>query len=832
MNIINLKIIFRNIVKQKLSNILSILVLTAGMASFMLIFFYIRYEKGFDQSWNDADQIYRVTLNKTLANGSISKTANNYSALGWVMADEIPGVKYSTCLWEDKVMAFTHENFIPDAHFFWGDKSFFKVFNRPFIVGDSQNPFPTKQSIVISESAAKQLFGNDNPLEKRFKLNEGWEFIVSGVFADFPEDSHLKIDILATFDELFYYMNHFDNSTSSLTIDPSVQSSMPDPSQSWLWNNPKAYTYAKLKDGVLLKDVTSGFNNIYQKYTANLLASGQKSEFVMQPVSSIHTGVNLQNELSTTIDSRTISALWVVALLALIMSWIIFINFQITQTVERAKEIGLKKVFGIVPSDLSMQIMIQSILINAIGMILAFGIFFIIRKPMSNYIGLQHLIPIERINLFGFILIFLFGSILSGLYPALMLIPRKAQQLLSKNFTQKNDGFRFRRTLIIFQFAASIGLLIATTAIVQQVSFMKNKDIGLSINQTAYSYTPMSAIKKLGSAEKLNAFLEEVSRLAFVKGTTLSSSIPGKVINYHSNKIFSVDEPEKAGLIYGLLSVDSHFAQVYNPKLLTGRMFADEDKPGSNLLVINREACNKLGFELPNAAIDKFINVSVNDYINIENTTYQVCGVVENFHQESPRKVIEPLLIINDLLWKYDVGFISVAFNQQVGSSIMAELKEIWSHFYPSDPFEFNYTKDTYQLQMKADEKLAGLFSIYTVLSVLLAALGLLGLASNTIKKRVKEIGIRKVNGARISEVLFLLNKSFVVWIFVAFVIAVPVSGYAMHKWLEDFAYKTELSWWIFALAGLLALLITLITVSWQSWRTATRNPVEALRYE
>lgn len=832
MNTTNLKIILRSIRKQKFSNLLSILVLTVGMASFMLIFFYIRYENSFDQSWNDSGQIYRVALYKTLSNGSQSKTATNYSGLGWVMADEIPGVEYSTSLWEDHVMAYTPENFIQDARLYWSDTSFFKVFDRPFLLGDLRNPFPTIQSMVISESAARRLFGSGNPMGQRFKFNEGWEFIVSGVFADFPQNSHLKVDFLGTCNELFYYINHYDNATSSLKFDPSVKSSLPNPSESWLWDNPEAFTYVKLKEGSSLANVTENFDLIYQKYTSHLLASGQKSEFIMQPVSSIHTGSNLEHELSVNTDSKTISALWVVAILALVMSWIIFINFQITQSVERAKEMGLKKVVGARSADLSLQIVLQSVLINGISMVLAFNIFFFLRKSLSAYLGLSHLISVTPISLFEFAVVFLGGAVLSGLYPAFILIPRKAQLLLSKNFIQKNDGFGLRRALIVFQFAASIGLLIATSVIVRQVSFMKNKDIGLSIGQTVYSYTPMSIIKKEGFEEKLKAFMEEANRLPGIKSTTLSSSIPGKGINIHSNLIFSADAPEKTGSKYGLLSIDAYFDKVYQPRLLSGRLFTEEDKTGGDLLVVNREACRQLGYKSPEAAIGKFVNVSVNDYISIDKAIYRICGVVENFHQESPRKVVEPLLMINDLRWKYHVGFISVAFDQRAASNILSTLKGKWEQFFPSDPFKFQFTDENYQLQMKADEKLAGLFSLYTGLSVLLATLGLLGLASNATHKRVKEIGVRKVNGARISEILILLNKDFLLWVLLAFVVAVPVSAYAMHFWLENFAYKTDLSWWIFALAGLLSLGIALITVSWQSWKAATRNPVEALRYE
>ena len=832
MNSINMKILARNLKKRSVPNLLSIAVLTIGMASFLLIFFYIRYEKGFDQSWAGAERIYRITLNKTLPDGTVSKTATNYSALGWVLPGEIPGVESSTCLWEDKIMAYTTDHFMPDVRFFWGDSAVFTIFNQPFLSGDAKRPFPTINSMVISESAALQLYGSKDALGKTFKINEGWEFTVSGVFADFPENSHMKFDIVGTCEQLFYYMRNYDYANSVLRQPESSAPSLPAPSASWLWSNASAYTYAKLKAGVTPAEVTSGFDNVYKKYTSHLLSSGQKSEFVMQPVAAIHTGPALEQEWSATIDSKTIAALWIVAILALLMSWVIFVNFQITQSIERAREFGMKKVIGARPADLTFQLLFHSVFINVVSLGLALAFVFILRQPLSNFLGLKNLLPIDFQSLMVFSVVFLAGSVVSGLYPAVILVPRNARLLLAKNFVQNNDGFGLRRSLIVFQFAASIGLLIATFGIVRQVSYMKNKDIGLSIQQTAYSYIPLSDLKKPGAAQKLRAFLDGINQMPEVKSSTLTSSIPGKAINIHSNQVFPVDSPTKAGTNYGLLTVENHFDEVYQPEILAGRLFREDDRIGGNLLVINREACLQFGFSSPAEAIGKLINVTVKDYINIEKVIYQVSGVVENFHQESPRKVIEPLLIVNDLRWKYDVGYVSVAFGQKADSKSLAALKTEWEKFYPADPFDFKYTNETYQQQLKADEKLAGLFSGYTVLSVLLAILGLFGLASNAAEKRVKEIGIRKINGATVTEILTLLNREFLLWVLAAFVIAAPFAYYALNKWLENFAYKTELSWWVFALAGLLALGIALLTVSWQSWRAATRNPVEALRYE
>ncbi len=829
----NLKISLRFLIKNKLLSLLSILVLTFGMSSFILIFFYIQYEKSFDGSWFDSDRIYRVILEKSMPNGNITATATNYNGLCRVIAEEIPGVAYATGFQRDIVTAYTADNYLKDADFFWCDTLFFKVFDRPFLAGDMENPFPSIQSAVISERTALRLFGKQNPVNQRFKVNEGWEFIVSGVFSDIPENSHLKIDILITRKTLHYFINNFDNNTSTLRTGSYSGSLEPAPSTRWLWENPNVYTYIRLKKNIDKELVKRGFSGIYEKYTGHLLATGQKSKFILQPVRSIHLNSHYSAELTMNPERKTISVLYFIAILALAMSWVIFINFQITQSLERAKEFGLKKIAGASTSNLLGQVMMQSAIINTIAILLAFGIFFLLRGNLYDYLQIHNQIPLKWGTLLKFIAVFISGSILSSIYPAYILISKSAQKLLSEKFIHVNDGFKLRRSLIVFQFSASIGLMIATSVIIRQVWFMKNKDIGLNIGQTAYSYTPMSMIKKQGASQKLITFLDEAGRIPGVISTSVSSCVPGYEINFHSNTIYPSGKYEMKGDNFGILIVDHHFQDVFEPKILAGQMFRYEDKPGGKKVVINREACRKLGFDSPVNAIGKFVQVSVNDYLNIPEAPYLVCGVVEDFHQEAPRKKIEPMLLIKDYRWKYEVGFIALRFNATSGiQKIFTQFKEKWEKFYPDDPFTFQFTREIYQLQLKTDEKLAVLSMIYTCLSIILAALGLYGLAANSARRRVKEIGIRKINGAKVIQIMTLLNGDFVIWIAISFLIASPIAWYAMHKWLNNYSYKTGLSWWLFLCVGLLAMGIALVTVSWQSWRAASMNPVEALRYE
>lgn len=829
----NLKISLRFLIKNRLLSLLSILVLSFGMSSFILIFFFIQYEKSYDGSWIEPERIYRVILEKSMPNGNITTTATNYDGLCRVIAEEIPGVDYATGFQRDIVTAYTPDNFLQNADFFWCDTSFFKVFDRPFIAADKENPFPTIQSAVISETAALQLFGRKDPINQRFKVNEGWEFIVSGIFSDIPENSHLKIDILSTRKSLHYFVKNFDNNTSALRMESDSGSKEPAPSVRWLWENPNVYTYIRLKENVDTELVTRAFPRIYEKYTGHLIASGQKSKFILQPVQSIHLHSHYNSELTQNSDRKTIAVLYVIAILALAMSWVIFINFQITQSLEKAKEFGLKKVVGASASNLLTQIMLHSIIISSIGILLAFGIFYLLKGKLSDYLQMPGQIPLKWWTLLQFVSVFISGSILSSIYPAYFLISKSAKQLLSEKFTRGNDGFKLRRSLIVFQYSASIGLMITTFVIIRQVWYMKNQDIGLNIEQTAYSYTPMSMIKKEGANQKLITFLDEVNRIPGVISATVSSCIPGKEVNFHSNTIYPSGKIEKIGDNFGILTIDHHFQDVFEPRILAGQMFTYEDKSGEPQVVINREACKKLGFDSPETALGKFIQVRVNDYLSIPEAPYLVYGVIEDFHQESFRKKMEPMLLIKDYRWKYEVGFIALRFKAS-GSEheIFAQFKEKWENFYPADPFAFQYTSDTYQLQLKNDEKLAVLSAIYTVLSIVLAALGLYGLVANSSRKRVKEIGIRRINGARVSEIMSLLNQDVLKWIAISFMIASPIAWYAMHRWLDNFAYKTELSWWLFLIVGLLAMGIAFATVSWQSWRAASMNPVKALRYE
>jgi putative ABC transport system permease protein len=831
MNITDLKIIFRSFRNQKMSSILSILVLSAGMVSFIIIFLFIQFEKSYDKSWNGSERIYRVALEKTQKNGNTTRSASNYGGLPRVIAAEIPEVEFATGLWEDAITVYTHDNYLKDVRLFWSDSTIFSVFKCDFIAGSGANPFPTLQSAVLSESAAIRLFGRNDPVNEKFKLNEGWEFTVTGIFKDIPANSHLKIDFLISRESLFYYLSHYDYTASVLRIEHIEGSSEPPVLSRWLWQNPQSYTYIRLKNNVNIASVEQKFDAIYNKYTQHLLSNSEKSKFILQPVQSIHFDSHFDNELSPNSDRNTIIALNIIAWLILFMSWIIFINFQITQSMDRVKEFGLKKIAGAGFSDLCFQIFARSALINLTGLMLALIFFFDVREPLGQYLGVSFTFNTATL-LPGFIAILLLGTFADGFYPMVSILTKSAHHLISKNFIRKNDSFNFRRNLVVFQFTASVGLIIASSVIMLQVQYMKKKKIGLDIQNTIYSYTPMSLIKKPGQFNKIRAFMDDVNQIPGIRGVTVSSSIPGEEINIHTSSVFMPDNPANKGDNFGIITINHRYEEVFEPEVIAGRMFNLDDRTGYNQVVVNEEAVSRLGYHKPEDLLGKYVMISSTDYVTFPETSALVIGVIKDFHQESLRKPIGPLLLINEIRWKNDVGYISFRLDGTDQRSAIEIIKRKWEQYYPDDPFSYRFTSDTYMEQIDADIRLGAIFSCFTGLSIFLAALGLLGLAADSAKKRTKEIGIRKVNGARIQDVIILLNKDMILWIAIAFSIATPVSWYAMHKWLGNFSYRISLDWWIFGAAGFIALAVALLTVGLLTWKAAEKDPVDCLRYE
>jgi putative ABC transport system permease protein len=458
-------------------------------------------------------------------------------------------------------------------------------------------------------------------------------------------------------------------------------------------------------------------------------------------------------------------------------------------------------------------------LLNVVAIAISVGAVLLL-SPLFGQLAGSRIVPNLTSMLILLAALLALAIVFTGLVPAFYLsrfVPTAV--LKSKGQTGSRGMSFFKNGMVVFQFAISVILISVTILINRQLSFVQKQDLGININQTLVVEGPKS-IRNDAYADRLQAFKSELLQQSEVESMTVSSCIPGREITWNPvyGKLVNGTNTEKK---IDMIGIDNDFVATYGLKLLAGRNFDQPHQQQINQLIINESAVKYLGFSNPEDAIGKELTSS-------EHGNAHVIGVVRDFNQRSLKQLPQPIAFSNRPWNEY----YSIKVNQANLDRLIPFIEKTWARQFPGNPVRYFFLDDYFNNQYQADHKFGQFFQLFSLLAIFIACLGLLGLSSYTISRRTKEIGVRKVNGAKIAEVLVWLNRDFVKWVLVAFVIAIPIAYYAMNKWLENFAYKTELSWWIFALTGLLTLGIALLTVSWQSWRAATRNPVEALRYE
>ncbi len=816
-------IALRTLFKHKTFSIINLVGLAIGIAAFFLISAYVQNQMSYDSFWENANRLYRIRLDQYQHDALQFSSAKSYMSLGAVIG-EVSGVEKATRLLKDKVTAYTPDQQVKDVDMFWADSTVFQVLNRSFLFGSADNPFPTRFSAVISQSLATQLYGDKNPYGQQFKLNEGWEFTVSGVFEDIPENSHISMDMLVSIPSLFYYIRNFDNATGQLTHNVP-DATEPPPTAAGTWRNNNTYTYILTNENAPVTEIESALPAVIEKYAGVLAERGIRATLFLQPIGDIHLDSHLDDEIKVNGDKNSLYTMSLIGLIILVIAWINFVNLTVVRAVERAKEAGLRKVAGASRSHLLGQFLFESLLMNVLSVMFAVCFIWISRHYLEQLLGQPlHFLSLDK--QFYFILgsVLLIGALLSGLYPALLHATVRPIQLFKGFRASHASGFSLRKVLVVLQFTASIFLLIGTFTVYRQIQFMRSQALGVNLEHTLVTYSPMSMIKKPDVHQKLLSFKAEINRMSGVKSIATSSSVPGKEIGVHRENIHRVGDEEAIKTSFSIYNVDADFFSTYNIKLLAGRLFRHEEEASTNDVIINEKAMQQLGFP---SSLD-----AVNQYITSDDREYRICGVIQNYHNESLKKAIEPILFFKSYQWPLDVGYYSIKIESTTIQHTIAEITEIWNRFYPADHFSYFFADDAFDAQYKADQQFGRLFSIFSALAILIASLGLLGLIAYAAKQRTKEIGVRKVLGASVTSISSELSWDYIKWTLLANLFAWPLAGFVMHNWLQGFAYRIGLSWWIFVLAGGLAFLSAAITVSWQLVKASTANPIEALRYE
>jgi putative ABC transport system permease protein len=798
------KTAWRNIIKQKSYSAINILGLAIGIAACILILQYVSFELSYENFHVKKDRIYRVQQDR-YDNGKLStQWAAGAFAAGNMFKENIPEIEdYVKVVKRYEAVAEVNNEPLKMTQVFFASESFFKIFTYPLLSGNAATALTEPFTASISESTARILFGTSNAVGKTMLLNKRDNFKITAVFKDAPVNTQLKPNVLISY-ATFIKMQGPDN----------------NPETAWLWDG--CLTYLTLRPGANPTAVEGKFAPIVDKQVGTDLKNFNAAVvYKLQPLEDIHLYSHYMMEPEPTGDGKTVYLLLGIAFFIAVIAWVNYINLATARAVSRAKEVGIRKTMGSHRRQLIYQFLSESAVLNLFALLLAV-IIVVVALPGFNSLSGQHLSfsLLASMNFWVWLgALFLIGVLFSGLYPAFVLSGFKPIDVLKGKMAATRQGVLLRKGLVVFQFAASLFLLIGTAAVYSQIQYMRKQSLGIEIDQTLVVNAPI--VTDSLYMQKLTSLKETLLSQSYVRNATITTTVPGQPVDWNAGGIKLVGSPESSQKQYRVIGGDYDYIKVYGLKLIAGRAFSKEFTTDADAVVFNRKGAEQLGFNKPADAIGK--------RIDFWGRQYNVIGVTENFHQQSLRESFEPLImrLIPDAR-----GYLSVRFSGQEAKATIDLVKSNWNKFFPGNTFEYFFLDDHFNKQYKADQRFGQVFGLFTTLAILVACLGLFGLASFTTLQRTREIGIRKVLGASVGGILKLLYREFAVLLLVAFAVAIPLAWLTISGWLENYAFRINIHWLFFVLPFMVIVIIALLTVSFQSIKAALANPVKSLRTE
>jgi putative ABC transport system permease protein len=808
----HLKIAFRNLFKRKGYSLLNIAGLAIGIACCVLIFQYVAYERSYDSFPEKADQIVRLRLDSYQQGKLAWKSATSYPAFGPTLKKDFPEVEdYCRLIDADLLLSNEERNVkFNEEKGYYADPSFLSMFNLQLIKGNPKTALDAPGKILLSEKTAQKYFGNDDPMGKRLAYRDPeytTSFEVAGIFKEFPSNSHLIINHLVSYSSLGSRLRQQGDTTNATETN-------------FGWYD--FYTYLQMKQGTDLKKFESKLPAYCDKYVNNgdwQKKNNVRDELYVIPLRDIYLYSNFNQEAEVNGNGQSVAFLFLIAFLIIGIAWINYINLATARSLERAREVGIRKVAGAIRKNLIIQFMVESFMLNLVALVVA-GIIVFLLTPWFNHLtgttGVAGFISSKYWMLF--LIIFIGGSVLSGLYPAFVLSGFKPVSVLKGLFKNTASGYLLRKGLIIMQFATSVVLIAGTIIVFQQVNYMRNQSLGVNINQTLVVDGAQSLPDSLYQ-NVFQPFKTALLQLPGVQTASSSTSVMGKEI-YWTNGSKKLTAEAKNVTLYNI-GVDYDFLPSFDLQLKAGRNFSKDFPTDEKGVLLNESAAKLLGFEDFNKAInEKFFSAG---------DTVTLVGIVNNYHHQGLQKAIDPMIF---RLRPNARQAYSLKIKTSNVPATIASVQKTWNKFFPADPFNYYFLDDLFDQQYKADQSFGKIFGLFAFLAIIIACFGLLGLSAYNVLQRTKEIGIRKVLGASVQNVLYILSKDFITLVLIAFVIAVPVTWFIMHNWLQDFAYRINIQIWVFAIAGMLAILIALLTIGIQALKAAVSNPVKSLRTE
>jgi len=794
------KIALRNILRFKLYSFINIIGLSVGIASFVLIFSYVYNELSYDTFHKNAKKIYRIySISRAPGNASESYFAVTPDPLPKALQNDYPGMFKVTRLFFNEFWV-TRGNKAFNERIFGGDPSFFDVFSFRLLKGVQSSVLSSPNSAVITQEFAEKLFGNDDPMGKTLKINN-FNFMVTGVLENFPINSSIKFDILIP----AKIREHFD---------PGFENK---------WNSWGTHTFVLFSDKMTSDELRGQFPKLIDKYIPANIRSGEL-KLGLEQLTDIHLDSDFEYDIVSPVSQTFLIMVMVVAISILLISCVNFMNISVSRYAERAKEIGMRKVLGAQKVQVIKQFLCESILMSLISLTVGIVIAELFLDKFRLLTGKQiDLYPFFRIpNIFMVIGFGIIVGLIAGSYPAFFLSAYRPAQVFAKKATARSKS-GVRNILLVGQFAIAAVLITSVFLIGKQINFMKNHDMGFQPENILA--VPMENQVENRQFESVSAYVNSVNANKSSNGilsVAVSENIPG----YYFNNTFGVvpigsgDQPSIQMVVS---SMNENFVDTYGIKLVEGRNFsAEHSSAEEGAVIMNQTAARVLGWSNP---IGKQIKFTHDDF------PLTVIGVMKDINIASLQSAVEPM-IYRYAVGEYENEFVSVKLDPSHVAEGLSSLKANWDKVFPNSPFNYFFVKDKYDASYEPEDKTGRIIEVFSALAIFLAGLGLFGLSSLKVTQRTKEIGVRKVLGATMPDILGLFTKEFLLLVLAANLIAVPVSYLAIHKWLQNFAYRTNIEIGIFIITAILTLLIAFVAMSLQAIRAATANPVESLRYE
>lgn len=800
------KTAWRNMLKNKTFSAVNISGLAIGIAAFLLIINYLRFEYSFDDFHAKKDRIYRVPMMISETGGKPQTFAFTYPALAPAMKKDFPEVEEIVRFrkrWG--VVKHDDKNFIENGNIFYVDPSVFNIFSFAFEKGNPATAFTQLNDAVITRSTAEKYFGQENPIGKPLHYNDE-DYIVTSVLKDPPANSHLKFHILLNYNKYIQLTNGQANT-------------------GWGWSD--FYTYCLLKPGTDVKALQAKMPAFAERYKGDdMKKNGYTCSFQLQPLKDIHTRSLYDYEMSGSGNLYYLKYLGFAALFILLIAIINYINLSTAHSLERSKEVGVRKVVGATRYQLVRQFLAETFIMNLLGIALGFLLFKLALPQFSRLIS-QNITDLQTnswqfwITIFS---VFILSTVLAGFYPAFVLSSFQPIKTLKSaiGFTDvKTKGVLFRKSLVVLQFAAAIILIGGAIGFYRQLQFMSSRSLGIDINQTLVLQQTLNL-----DSSKINpteAVISELQKIPGVENVTASTDVPGSEVGSSSSFKLINSNDDKRCRTFG---IDANFIPHFGLTVLAGRNF-DNDKPPSGNdttlnIIINETAARIFGFK------------NVSDAINKQVTGYgfhcKIIGVLNDYHQQSLQYDFDPIVYYPER--HINMTNFSLKLHTKNLTQVTDRAKEIWSSIFPQSPLQFFFLDEFFNRQYQNDRLFSTILWWFTTLAIIIASLGLFGLSLYTVTKRFKEIGIRKILGATVLQIITLITKDYIKLILVGGLLAIPIAYLLLQNWLNDYAFHISIGLWFFILPVMLILAIAFITVLYQSIKAAIANPAKSLRTE